>query len=213
VFSGAQPAHILWSASPYAARQENAWFVIFDQGLAGQYNGIGLGTRLVRGGQPFTAEAGHTQAAPAGRTAPVEWPSFTLAASAPGQAWGGARISGDGSPEFRVGNGPWVTEAIVASGDMITVRMVAPSSVGASRNAMLTVRSAQTTGTVANAENGGDEATVMQEMVTGFTLIGAVPGTGPGTGGVQPVPAFSAWTLLLLGLMLSGLGWRFQQRP
>lgn len=201
VFSGAQPARGLWSASPHAVFQDNAWFVNFDQGFAGQYDGIGMGTRLVRGGQPFAAEPGHTQAAPAGQAAPVELSSFTLAASAPGQAWGGARISGDGSPEFRVGSGPWVTEGIVASGDVITVRMAAPPSMGASRNAMLVVRSARTAGTGDNAANGGDEASVMQEMVAGFTLIGAAPGTGP----VQPVPTLSAWALALLGMMF---GWR-----
>lgn len=211
VFSGAQPARWLWSASPYAARQENAWFVVFDQGFADQYNGIGMGTRLVRGGQPFGDLPGQAKTAAAGQGTAVEFAPVTLAASVAGQAWGGARISGDGSPEFRIGNGPWVTEGIIGSGDVITVRMVAPPAVGASRTATLVLRSALTTGTNAHAANGGEEASAMQEKVAGFTLTGVSPGTGPGTGGVQAVPALSAWALALLGTMLGGLGWRIRE--
>ncbi|MGB3069968.1 MAG: DUF1566 domain-containing protein [Ottowia sp.] len=206
VFSGAQPARGLWSASPYAPQQENAWFVNFDQGFAGQYDGIGMGTRLVRGGQPFGDLPGQTKTAAAGQSTAVEFAPVTLAASVEGQAWGGARISGDGSPEFRIGNGPWVTEGIIGSGDAITVRMMAPSAVGASRTATLVLRSALTTGTSAHAANGGEEASQMQEVAASFTLVGASPGTGPGTGGVQPVPALSGWMLALLGTVLGGLG-------
>ncbi|MGE8319220.1 MAG: DUF1566 domain-containing protein [Comamonas sp.] len=207
VFPETLPLVGLWSASPYAPQDENIWFVNFDQGYADQYDGIGMATRLVRGGQPFAGVPGQAQNAPAGQPAPVELPAFTLAASAPGQAWGGARIAGDGSPEFRVGSGPWVTEAIVASGNAIIVRLTAPAAPGASHHATLVLRSGQASGTTANAANGGDEATAMRETSARFSVTAAPP-TQPGSGGPRPVPALSAAALALLGLLLMAIGLR-----
>ena len=63
-------------------------------------------------------------------------------------------------------------QAIVKSGDQIVVRLTAPAS--GANTATLTLRSGQTTGTSANATNGGNEATVMQETSASFTLT-AVP--------------------------------------
>jgi hypothetical protein len=107
------------SGSPDAASSANAAIVRFDNGDFGYYvRGSYSRLRLVRGGQPFdalTAPAAQ-DAAPSNTST---FPAFTLSASLPaGQAWGGARIAGEGSPAFQLnGTGDWVQEAIVKSGD------------------------------------------------------------------------------------------------
>ena len=212
VFPETLPLVGLWSASPYAQLGLNVWFVNFDQGFPGQYQGINMATRLVRGGRPFAAVPDQAHTSPAGQAGPVELPSVTLAANAPGQAWGGARISGDGSPEFRVGNGPWVTEAIVASGDQITVRLTPPASLRskaraalAGHSATLVLRSGQASGTSAQAANGGDEATAMQETRARFSVTAAP--VGPAAEPV-PVPVLQPWMLALLGALVGLLALR-----
>ncbi|HLS05338.1 MAG TPA: DUF1566 domain-containing protein [Wenzhouxiangella sp.] len=129
--------------------------------------------RLVRGGQPFEflADPPAQTAAP---NAAVEFDAITLTASSDDNgsaAWGGARIEGEGGPEFEVnGNGDWVTEAIVASGDAIRVRMNS-SDVGTERTATLVLRSGQTQSTLDDASNGGDEDTAMKETSAEFAVL------------------------------------------
>ncbi|WP_240933148.1 Ig-like domain-containing protein [Diaphorobacter sp. HDW4B] len=85
-------------------------------------------------------------------------------------AWGGARISGDGSPEFQVnGAGAWVKEAIVSSNDQLTVRMTAGNK-GTTGTATLTLHSGQTTGETTDTSTWGNGATVMQETNATFEL-------------------------------------------
>lgn len=89
---------------------------------------------------------------------------------------GVARASvGDGESPVPGERGDWVQQAIVKSGDQISVRPTAPAS--GANTATFTLRSGQTTGTSANAANGGNEATVMQETSANFTLT-AVPRHG-----------------------------------
>ncbi len=111
------------------------------------YRNEGYNVRLVRGGQPF-ATLTPPSALPVSAGDFATFSAFTLGSSVPaGQAWGGARISGDGNPEFQInGTGDWVQEAIVKSGDQITVRLTAPVTVGNSHTATFTLRSGQTTG-------------------------------------------------------------------
>jgi len=151
------PSSYVWSGSPSASNSNAAWFVYFGYGSAGNtYRNFGNPVRLVRAGQSFAAlTSPDAQAGAAG--AIVTFPSFTLAASTePGQAWGGARIAGAGTPQFQVnGTGGWVEQAIVKSGDVIIVRLRAPSTAGDSATATFTLRSGQTTGTDATGSNGG----------------------------------------------------------
>ena len=162
----------VWSGS--VAGSGNALNLLISDGafITFSTNTIETDVHLVRGGQPFdslTAPAGQN-AAPGNTTT---FPSFPLSASLPsGQAWGGARISGDGNPEFQLnGTGDWVQEAIVKSGDQITVRLTAPVTVGDSHTATFTLRSGQTTGTNDNASNRGNEATALQETSASFTAF------------------------------------------
>ena len=187
------PSSYVWSGSPSASNSNAAWFVYFGYGSAGNtYRNFGNPVRLVRAGQSFAAlTSPDAQAGAAGDF--VTFPDFTLAASTgTGQAWGGARVTGAGSPEFQVnGSGDWVQQAIVKSGDRITVRLTAPSTAGDSATATFTLRSGQTTGTDATGSNGGNEATVMVEKTATFTANGPVNGacasvaasaTAPSTG-------------------------------
>lgn len=135
-----------------------------------------LSARLVRGGQPF-ANLPQPSYATNGNTGQVTtFAPITLApsfgATAPeGIAWGGVRITGEGSPQLRVNDwGDWVSEAIVRSGDEVAVRLSAPATPGATASATLTLRSGQTTGTSASAGNGGAEATALQEITTRFSV-------------------------------------------
>jgi hypothetical protein len=187
------PSSDVWSGSPDADNSSLAWGVYFSYGDTSdgkRYNGNPV--RLVRAGQSFAAlTSPDAQAGAAG--AIVTFSSFTLAASTgTGQAWGGARIAGAGTPQFQVnGMGGWVEQAIVKSGDRIIVRLRAPSTAGDSATATFTLRSGQTTGTDATGSNGGDEATVMVEKTATFTANGPVNGacasvaasaTAPSTG-------------------------------
>ena len=173
------PSSVVWSGSPLAGYPDYAWVVNFNDGSA--YDGgvryYGALVRLVRGGQSFAALT--SPAAQAGAAGDfVTFPDFTLAASTEsGQAWGGARVTGAGSAEFQMnGAGEWVRQAIVKSGDRITVRLRAPSTAGDSATATFTLRSGQTTGTDATGSNGGDETTVMVEKTATFTANGVVNG-------------------------------------
>lgn len=173
-------ASFVWSGSPYAGDFSLfAWELNFVNGGAGFYDrDFKFRVRLVRAGQPF-APLTSPAARDGASGATVTFPPFTLAASVtPGQAWGGARIAGAGSPEFQVnGQGDWVQEAIVKSGDAITVRLTAPApgSGSTAATATFTLRSGLTTGTSANAANAGldfDEGTVAQTTTASFTAHG-----------------------------------------
>ena len=174
------PSSLVWSGSPYADSSGFAWYVDFYDGYASNFfRSEDFHVRLVRGGQSFDSlTSPGAQTVSAGDS--VTFPAFTLAPSVPaGQAWGGARISGDGNPEFQLnGTGDWVQEAIVKSGDQITVRLTAPVTVGDSHTATFTLRSGQTTFTSANASNGGNEATALQETSASFTVNAFIPVAG-----------------------------------
>lgn len=199
------PVADFWSASPRGAGFQNAWLV--NSGNAYAYDAQRNNARpvlLVRGGQPFAALA--TPAAQAAAaSAPVTFAAFTLAPrSGLGQAWGGARIGGAGNPEFQLnGAGAWVQEAIVQSGDQITVRMTAPPA--GSHTAIFTLRSGNAAGTNANGTNSGNEVTLMQEEAANFVLTVAAPAaaTPPAA-----IPTLSEWGTVLLSLLAGLLGWR-----
>ena len=184
-----------WSASPKPGDVNSAWVTYFNLSTGGSWlsNNYATEARVVRGGQPFAS----LPAGPFADTRPAGTPwEFTLPAplasqSGTGAAWGGARIGGNGLIRIN-GTGNWVREAIVKSGDQISVRMLAPATEGQQAAATLTLRSGQTTGTAANAANGGAEDTVVSETSTTFTVTAsasAAPracrvtptGTGDGT--------------------------------
>jgi len=164
------PSDLVWSGSPGTGF--NAALGVYFEDGDDYWNGRRFSylVRLVRGGQSFAALTSPSALTVSAGDS-VTFPAFTLAPSVPtGQAWGGARISGDGSPEFQLnGTGGWVQEAIVKSGDQITVRLTAPVTVGDSHTATFTLRSGQTVGTSDNASNRGNEATSMQETSASFT--------------------------------------------
>lgn len=179
----------LWTASPRPGNQGSAWQTLFgQQPQVGTWLSTNSGgeARLVRGGQPFAnfTFLNTATGVPAGTVR--EFTVGPLASqTGAGTAWGGARLSGNG--RIRVGSGPWVREAIVKSGDQITVRLQAPVAEGAPpTTATLTLRSGSTTGTAANAANGGTEATQVQETSTGFTLNASDPAPTPRACRVSP---------------------------
>lgn len=206
------PASVVWSGSPVSWSQSGAWRASL-LGTAGVFGtrSDSYHVRLVRAGQPFAGVA----SPPAQTAAPsmlATFPAITLApSSGTGQAWGGVRISGMGNPEFQLnGAGDWVKEAIVKSGDQITVRMAAPATVGTSQSAMLTLRSGQTTGTNANAANGGSEFSTPQTTTASFraTALLPPPPPPPTPSGAQAIPTLGEWAALLLSLLVGVLGWR-----
>ncbi|SDU02359.1 IPTL-CTERM sorting domain-containing protein [Halopseudomonas salegens] len=181
------PSWPIWSGSPHFSDYDFAFFVDPYHGYASYFGrSYNYHVRLVRGGESFDPlTTPPAQDAAPGNTA--SFPAFTLSTptspistSLPdGQSWGGARISGDGNPEFQLnGAGDWVQEAIVKSGDQITVRLTAPGTVGDSHTATFTLRSGQTTFTSANASNGGNEATALQETSASFTVNAFIPVAG-----------------------------------
>ncbi|UJB64669.1 DUF1566 domain-containing protein [Acidovorax sp. YS12] len=195
VFPDIPPSSVVWSGSPVAGDSNYAWGVGFNYGAAG-YNGRdgSYHVRLVRGGQPFAPLAAPAALIVAADTQQT-FTALTLVPRAGGSAWGGARIAGDGSPEFRVGSGPWVTEAIVKSGDQITVRLTAGVA-GSTRTATLTVRSGETTGT--NAAGQGLESTTPVDKTASFTLN--VAGNGAcGSADGQPTLAAPSANLCSAG--------------
>jgi len=171
------PQPTLWSGSPDASNVSRAEYFNFYTGSVSAYpRGTNLSIHLVRGGQPFialTSPAAQNAATPG---AAVTFGVFTLSPSmTPGQAWGGARISGDGDPQFQVNGGAWVQQAIVKSGDTITVQLTAP--ITGSRTATFTLRSGQTTGTSDDGSNLGAETTAVQTTTASFTANAApIPG-------------------------------------
>jgi hypothetical protein len=171
-----------WSASPRPGQVNSAWVTYFNLSTGGSWlsNNYATEARVVRGGQPFAS----LPAGPFADTRPAGTPwEFTLPAplasqSGTGAAWGGARIGGNG--RIRVnGAGNWVREAIVKSGDQISVRLLAPATEGQQAAATLTLRSGQTTGTAANATNGGAEDTVVSETSTTFTVTASASAAPP----------------------------------
>ena len=190
------PSSVVWSGSPLVGYPANAWFVLFDNGFAGfdSRNGGGGHVRFVRGGQPF-ADLASPPALTVAAGAQQASSLFILAPRAGGKAWGGARIAGDGIPQFQVNNRPWVTEAIVTSGDQIAMRLTAGAA-GSTRTATLTVRSGQTTGT--NAAGKGLESTTVVEKTASFTLN--VAGNGAcGSADGQPTLAAPSANLCSAG--------------
>ena len=192
------PSSVVWSGSPVAGYPDGAWYVFFNLGYAsyGSFRSSGYHVRLVRAGQSFaalTSPAAQTVAA----NAQTSFAPITLTPSTgSGQAWGGVRISGAGNPEFQVnGTGAWLQEAIVKSGDQLTVRLTAPAA--GSHTATLELRSGQTTGS-ADVATLGDEATAMQKTTASFTLTVL--------GGAQPVPTLGEWAMVLLTGLLGLLG-------
>ena len=167
VFPDTPPSYV-WSGSPFASNSNFARGVEFVYGHDSYGNSsTNLPVWLVRGGQSFADLSPDSTTGPAGQQ--TDFAPITLASSTGnGQAWGGARISGDGNPEFQVNGGAWVHQAIVKSGDQIVVRLTAPAS--GTHTATLTLRSGQTTGTSADAANGGDEYTNTNETSASFTL-------------------------------------------
>lgn len=170
VFPNTPYSYHAWSGSPNAGNTSQAWLMYYGMGNAlSNSRLLDLHIRLARGGQPFSPLASPVaRQARAGSRIVVG--SVTLTpASGNGAAWGGARIQGDGNPEFQInGDGPWLTEAVVTSGDTLTVRMIAGSS-GDVRTATLTLRGAQTTGTSDGGGNGGNEFTVPYQSQAVFT--------------------------------------------
>lgn len=166
------PPSLVWSGSPDAGGSSYAWHVNFNNRLAyGLNRSNNLLVRLVRAGQSFAALSPSVAQQDTSAGTQVTFASITLGASVPpGQAWGGARISGAGSPAFRVNGGAWVQEAIVKSGDTLTVHLTAPMTAGSGHTATLALRSGQTTGTSDNGTNGGTEATTLVETTASFTV-------------------------------------------
>ena len=204
------PSSVVWSGSPVSWSQSGAWRASL-LGTAGVFGARSdsYHVRLVRAGQPFAG----VPSPPAQTAAPsmlATFPAITLASSSgAGQAWGGARISGAGNPEFQLnGVGNWVKEAIVKSGDHIAVRLTAPATVGSSYSATLTLRSGQTTGTSANGANGGNESTVPQTTTASFTARALPPPPPAAPSGAQAIPTLGEWGVLLLSLLVGLLGWR-----
>ncbi len=174
----ATPSSNVWSGSPYAGSSNSAWLVDFYNGIAhNSSRGVNGLVRLVRGGQSFAAlPSPVTRIAEAG-TEVTFTPLILMRSEDIGMAWGGVRITGQGNPQFQVNGGGWVSEAVVRSGDQITVRMIAGAA-GSAREAVLTLRSGEITPTAANATNGGDEATVLRE--TSSTFLVNVASAQPG---------------------------------
>jgi hypothetical protein len=146
-----------------------------------------LGTLLVRGGQPFAAfpVQPFEQSGPA--NGQVTFAPVTLGASnAAGTAWGGARID---NGAFQIdGTGPWLTKAIVHSGQTLTVRLDTGAQ-GTSRTATLTLRSGLTTGTI--TAGAGSESTAAQTTAAQFVANAAQAG---GCGTAAGTPALLAPT-------------------
>lgn len=190
------PVSYVWSGSPDASNTNLAWNVGFYNGYSSNDDrNDDRHVRLVRAGQSFT-----NLISPAAQTvvanAQASFAPITLAPSTgTGQAWGGVRIIGAGNPQFQVNGGGWVKEAIVKSGDTLTVHLTAPAA--GSHTATLELRSGQTTGS-ADVATLGDEATAMQKTTASFTLTAL--------GGAQPIPTLGEWAVLLLTGLLGLLG-------
>ena len=171
------PTGPYWTGSPYpfGGNADKAWTSYFDVGsLSMAERSDKHLVRLLRGGQPFAAQASPAaQGAAAGVQA--AFPAYTLASSTgAGTAWGGARIVGTGDPQFQVNGGAWVQEAIVQSGDSVVVRMTAPAS--GSNAATFTLRSGRATGNGSPIPDGSAEGIAMEQSVVAFTLSSGVAG-------------------------------------
>lgn len=200
VFSGTPPSSFVWSGSPYTYDSNAAWGVGLNNGVAyGGSRDNGGHVRLVRGGQSFAALSSFSTSGYVGQQTDFA-PIMLASSTGNGQAWGGARISGDGNPQFQVNGGAWVQQAIVKSGDQIVVRLTAQAS--GVHTATLTLRSGHTTGTSANATNGSYEATTMMAASASFTLTAVaapVDGACGSAHGVVTVAAPDAANLCSAG--------------
>ena len=201
------PGEKTWTGSPstnYEGR--TAWNLDFGWNYpdGGYYRWAPYPARLVRGGQPFAALSSPAAQNVATGGTQAAFPALTLAASVPaGQAWGGARVEGDGTPQLQVNGGSWLTQAIVKSGDKIAVRLTAGTA-GSSRTAKLILRSGQTTGTQTNGANGGSEGTALRHTEAAFTINTAQSGTCGSANGI-PVLIAPAASLCSVGTS-SGVG-------
>ena len=166
------PSSDFWSGSPQVIHSSGAWDVSFYDGIARSNvnRSYAKAVRLVRAGQPFANlndSAPRTEAA--GSQATFGHIMLTPS-SGSGTAWGGARISGEGNPEFSLdGGSSWVTEAVVQSGDAVTVRMTA-GAIGTTRTATLSLRSGLTNGSRSNCWECGLEGTTLMETTADFTV-------------------------------------------
>lgn len=162
-----------WSASRSMADDREAWGVNFGLGRSYSYNkAFAAQVRLVRSGQSFSSfSSSDNQSQSAAAASQATFPQTSLKAPVGTTAWGGARISGDGSPEFQVnGRGAWVTQAIVQSTDRLSVRMTAAGNKGNTGTARLTLRSGQTMGETTDTRTWGNGATTMSETIATFKL-------------------------------------------
>ncbi|MBN9341021.1 MAG: DUF1566 domain-containing protein [Comamonadaceae bacterium] len=168
----ANGVEVYWSGSPAGSNQSlsQARYIGISAGSASLIDRSTQGALLfVRGGQPFNALVG-TASAKVAAGVQHGFAAVTLASPSGTTAWGGARIEGEGSPQFqRNGAGAWRTEAIVQTGDKIAVRFTAGAA-GSSRQATLSLRSGLTGGTEAYPINTSTETTAVQETQTRFTL-------------------------------------------
>lgn len=202
VFPGTTLSYV-WSGSPESGQAPYAWNVRFDSGAIQGSVGSGLPVRLVRGGQWFELLDPVIPKSAVVGTVYTFAPVTLKASELSGTAWGGARITGDGNPEFQVnGTGAWMTEAIVRSGDSIAVRTTA-GAVGSEHIAALLLRSGKTTGTTDDVSNGGTEDTEMRETAVAFRLAATAAPLNP-----TPVPVDGPWALALLTGLLALLGFR-----
>lgn len=182
----------IWTGSPHSWNAAQSYSKRLDSLLVSNSStrAYPMSTLLVRGGQPFAAlpVQPFEQNGPANGQA--TFAPVTLGASnAAGTAWGGARID-DGA--FQIdGTGPWRTEAIVHSGQTLTVRLDTGAP-GTSRTATLTLRSGLTTGTT--AAGAGGESTAAQTTAAQFVANAAQAG---GCGTAAGTPALLAPTAAL----------------
>ena len=201
------PGAETWTGSPSTEHAgSTAWNLDFGRNYpsAHHYRWAPYPARLVRGGQPFAALSSPAAQNVATAGTQAAFPALTLAASVPaGQAWGGARVEGDGTPQLQVNGGSWLTQAIVKSGDKIAVRLTAGTA-GSSRTAKLILRSGQTTGTQTNGANGGSEGTALRHTEAAFTINTAQSGTCGSANGI-PVLTAPAASLCSVGTS-SGVG-------
>lgn len=166
------PSAGFWSGSPDSRDHGYAWETNFLQGTASGIGRSNIGSaRLVRGGSRFATLGGPMERRTLPNTLYV-FPAVTLASMTSGtMAWGGLRVSGEGLPRFQVnGTGSWVTEAVVKSGDTITVRMMSGNG-GTLRVATLELRSTAVSGTNATGGNGGSEPYLVSVTTAAYRAI------------------------------------------
>ncbi len=175
--------NVYWSGSPDGLSAISAFSPHLDFGDIYYFRTRNLSyrARLVRGGQWFGSLSNPSPRDVAPGSVALFEPLALHAESGSGAAWGGARIEGEGAPAFSLDGGVnWVTQAIVSSADVLTVRMTA-GALGETREATLTLRSGKTSGTADGSAPSacstcGQEPTVVQPDNTAtFTLTAVTP--------------------------------------